>query len=591
MTAPGNTDVGGESREVRRICNRLIQQSFSYIASCLISKAKPSAENPLLKSSLCELCQAVPFYNLPRLKRSSEHGELDFYTECMITDRLRGASYPSIAGHTRHPPGFKHVDGLDELSKSAQKCELCALIDVCVGQFIPCALEYTSDVDDPDKKPFGLPETFRLWLARRDHDAPGFVIYTDSNKDNDVLFVGEVSFLAHEDNFALRQKFPGRLIQNDPDHAKSLNRVFEWLDTCLKTHTACRFADVALPTRVLDLQSPCVDNMVVVKDTAGRRGEYAALSYCWGKTGNLKSTTATIEEHRRGIKVTSLPKTIQDAVVIAQHLGLRYLWVDALCIIQDDVKDWEREAQQMARIYANAYLSISALGAKDTSQGCLAPRQISQKVVPLDYDDENNTRHRVFATIVTQQEMGTKRRDLGGYPASERGWILQERILAQRTLHLGNDQMYFECGWGFQSEDGYAEPRDSQPSSLKHDSEFFDGDMAGSLFAGFEGWARLVKIYGMRYLTNDSDKLPAFSGIAKRYEALLDDIYVAGLWKGRLIDDLHWVAEFWRTPPDYRAPSWSWMSIDGPISIQDMNAQKAGRQCANVLEYHLELKG
>jgi Heterokaryon incompatibility protein (HET) len=350
-----------------------------------------------------------------------------------------------------------------------------------------------------------------------------------------------------------------------------------------------------LPTRVLDVQSRRADGMVRLLDTGAERARYATLSYCWGTTGNLKSTTTTVGLHRSGIKIDALPKTVRDAVAVTQHLGLQYLWVDALCIIQDDPQDWDREAQSMARVYANAYVNISALGAADTSQGCFMRRPPDRGAVPLEYHHDDGTCHQVFATIVTQTQMGSERRDLSGYPTSTRAWTLQERILARRTLHFGTEQMFFECAWGFRSEDGFVEPRYGRgatiPESLSQGEEFINGDMAGTHFYGFQGWTRLVTIYAARGLTKSSDKLPAFSGIAQRYEAMLKDEYIVGLWKSRLIEDLHWSSESWFIPPGYRAPSWSWMSIDGNIFMPDMKEKNMGQKCAIVLDYHLEFKG
>lgn len=367
--------------------------------------------------------------------------------------------------------------------------------------------------------------------------------------------------------------------------------------SCQEKHPLCRFEEAQLPTRVLDVQSRMADTTITLVDSEGLSARYATLSYCWGLSGNLKTTKANIQAHRNGIKIDTLPKTIREAVITAQHLSLRYLWVDALCIIQDDTEDWEQEAQRMARVYASAYINISALGAADTSNGCFMRRPADRGAVPLLYHLEDGTECKVFATIAYQLAMGTEKHDLSGYPASIRAWTLQERILARRTLHFAAEQMFFECAWGFQSEDGFLEHRgkiDDTPSTARlggKPSIFVEGDMASTHFSGYEGWARLVNIYGTRLLTKSSDKLPAFSGIAQRYEEMLQDTFVAGLWKSRIIEDLHWSSESWYIPPDYRAPSWSWMSIDGPIHMPDMAGKNTGRKCATVLDYHLEVKG
>ncbi|KAI5919262.1 heterokaryon incompatibility protein-domain-containing protein [Camillea tinctor] len=511
---------------------------------------------------------------------------------------LRGASYPFMLGHTPYPPGFKHKCGIEVLYESALSCELCAIIHECLGKFIGVFTDYMqNDEIARSVRPFGSPGSFQLWLCARRQDAPGFLIYTDSSKNNDIFEVGEVAFGVRNEDSTLHHKFPGRVIEDDPGTEKTLSRAREWLTSCQDTHPHCRRSSTKLPTRILDVQSCRSDGMVKLLDTGEEHAIYATLSYCWGTSGNLLSTTKTVELHRQGIKTDTLPKTIQDAVVVTQFLGLKYLWVDALCIIQDDPQDWSREARNMAQVYANAYINISALGAADTSQGCFMRRSPRRGPIPLDYHGDDGTRLKVFATIVTQPAMGTEKRDLGGYPISSRAWTLQERMLARRTLHFGNDQMFFECAWGFRCEDGYTEPTNSQqatsiPETLSQDEQPTNrGDIAGRQFSGYKGWATLINIYGRRHLTKSSDKLPAFSGLAQRYEGLLQDVYVAGLWKSRLVDDLHWSAEEWCVPADWRAPSWSWMSIDGPVHMPDMQAKEVGQQqCAAVLDYRLQHK-
>jgi hypothetical protein len=155
------------------------------------------SDYPPKTAALCELCRTAPLFDLPKLKRSAGPGDLEAYTDRVLTPKIRGASYPFIWGHTPHPPGFKHQPGLDMLHKSAQTCELCAVIQVCVRRFIPHLDEYLNDEMARSIRPgFDTPKSFQIWLSSRRQDAPGFIVYTDSSKDNNSIFeVGEVAFV------------------------------------------------------------------------------------------------------------------------------------------------------------------------------------------------------------------------------------------------------------------------------------------------------------------------------------------------------------------------------------------------------------
>jgi hypothetical protein len=147
-----------------------------------------------------------------------------------------------------------------------------------------------------------------------------------------------------------------------------------------------------LPTRVLDLGTlPGRKAMSNTNDWDGlfvngtcrlaekreqEMGQYVALSYCWGTSLTYKTITGRLESHRRGIDFAQLPRTLQDAIMMTRYLDLRYIWIDCLCIIQDDKLDWEREAGNMASIYSNSYLTIAAARAHHSAEGFLGSRGI-----------------------------------------------------------------------------------------------------------------------------------------------------------------------------------------------------------------------
>jgi hypothetical protein len=133
-------------------------------------------------------------------------------------------------------------------------------------------------------------------------------------------------------------------------------------------HAECSLAKPAqLPTRILDITNERPRLFL----SNGQVGTYAALSYCWGTKGNLTTTKDTLDPFTTEIPAVKIPATLKDAIQIAKSLGYQYLWIDALCIIQDDELDWQRESGRMAQVYGNADLVIAASSAKDSPEGFL----------------------------------------------------------------------------------------------------------------------------------------------------------------------------------------------------------------------------
>jgi hypothetical protein len=143
---------------------------------------------------------------------------------------------------------------------------------------------------------------------------------------------------------------------------------------------------------------------------------YVALTYCWGKTQNFITTLENLEGLKERIPWEKLPQTIKDAITVTRRLGIRYFWVDALCIIQDSPEDWEAESMRMADVYGGAFLTISAASGPDVHHGLTRQTVGSKPEYPLQSD-----------------------------PLYSRAWALQERILSPRILIFGSDQIYWEC--------------------------------------------------------------------------------------------------------------------------------------------------
>jgi len=156
------------------------------------------------------------------------------------------------------------------------------------------------------------------------------------------------------------------------DHC--IARLRSWTISCNETHTLCRKSferESPLPTRVLDLrperEGDSNDLRLVV--TGNHSARYMTLSHCWGEFQPLLTTSANIKQREKNIAFNDLPRTFQEAVVVTRELGIRYLWIDCLCIIQGDKEDWDLESGRMADVYSNSYMNIAATKAKDCHGG------------------------------------------------------------------------------------------------------------------------------------------------------------------------------------------------------------------------------
>jgi hypothetical protein len=142
-------------------------------------------------------------------------------------------------------------------------------------------------------------------------------------------------------------------------------------------------------------------------DTEGKTFQYAALSHCWGSGPRLTTTKSNWSKLALNVSFNALPPLFQDAVIITRQLGLRYIWIDSLCIIQDSLRDWETESSKMGSIYQNSYITISATNSSDGSAKCLAARR---KPVKIPYEN------------TTKKELAVRaRRVLNHHPKNEPG--------------------------------------------------------------------------------------------------------------------------------------------------------------------------
>jgi hypothetical protein len=279
--------------------------------------------------------------------------------------------------------------------------------------------------------------------------------------------------------------------------------------------------------------------------------------------GNVKYLTlsrANLETFTQRIPPEALSKTFQDAIVITREFGIGYLWIDSLCIIQDDADDWNREASSMSGVYGSSTLNIAASGASDGSIGCF-------------FKQEKTLRCQIEVTATEGKKMYNVvprwffENSFAKMPLCKRGWALQERVLPRRNLHFTFTQVFWECHERIACE---TFPSAIPPTIFYRPSGRV---IVRKLFLYKSAWEMLVGIYSACQLTKSSDKLVAMSGLARHIQLQTTwrkEEYVAGLWREGLELQLCWeviLIHFAPTVPPYRAPSWSWASVDTPVIL------------------------
>ncbi len=273
------------------------------------------------------------------------------------------------------------------------------------------------------------------------------------------------------------------------------------------------------------------------------------------------------------IPLSQVPQTFQDAMLIAQRLGVRYIWIDSLCIIQDSEQDWQEQSALMAQVYFNSFCNIAAAHASDSRKGCFIdriPELVAPVKVHLDWGPQPGAYYCVkcyFWTVSVSQA-----------PLNRRAWVYQERLLATRTLYFGETQLYWECREKMACEAFPLRlPFQIGGINAKVDFPLIDGGCRASRMQpqlasnAYKLWGRIVYAYTSGALSRESDKLIAISGIAARMREVIDDEYLAGMWRRHLACQLLWQVRRLekhvpRTRPlEYRAPTWSWASMIGKV--------------------------
>ncbi|KAH6206546.1 hypothetical protein HBI15_165820 [Parastagonospora nodorum] len=383
--------------------------------------------------------------------------------------------------------------------------------------------------------------------------------------------------------------FLGSTHHEDLTSHDSLDFVRDCLIECLDTHRSCRIPvsqQAYMPTRVLDVGliddgHLSVDNrapvyLVDAIEIIGDR-RYVCLSHRWNTSGkNIITETATQEQHKSGIGFQRLDLAYQDTVHILRRLGIRYLWIDSVCIIQDNMHEWETESKTMAKVYSSALFTLARHCDTTTSLACARYPEIvvNETISPP-----------VYARVKSKHisEFGPYHGIDDYSQILSRGWVYQERLLSPRVIHFMDHEISWECQVVSDCQCKHGEPRADlgyYTPKIWHAKALAPGVLGSTAHkhAIEKRWRGIVQEYSGLELTKQTDRLPAIRGCAEQIHAQLKDSahietdfdgsYSFGLWKHCLVSDMAWEiccepgAAVERLPQLFPIPTWSWVSIN-----------------------------
>jgi hypothetical protein len=356
-----------------------------------------------------------------------------------------------------------------------------------------------------------------------------------------------------------------RPLFHDYGGSKSKSCAVSLLTECDRSHTKCRSMHPSRrPKRLLRIDKDEGNNQLwIYLDITPQppptymATRYSALSYCWGRDQEHKLEVASLTTYESGVAISKLSKTLQDAALLSWDLGLKFIWIDCLCILQDDKKDLAREIADLPAIFGNAYITISASRASDSREGFLHP--ISRpptdgSVFSLPYACPNGR----LGSVILYPYIDN--------PIHSRAWTFQEFMLSPRILEYTSSQLRWICR---EREWHYEEKEKKLVDLYQLSLSLHSGVREHCSIKECEIWMTVVWAYSGRALKFSADKLPAISGLAELWSRRTrEDSYLAGLWRSHLPSGLLWLNEHpsLQQGHAYRAPSWSWASLNGSIA-------------------------
>ncbi|KIX97595.1 uncharacterized protein Z520_06373 [Fonsecaea multimorphosa CBS 102226] len=528
-------------------------------------------------SDLCDLCEVL-FEHLLDM-RNPQRYSLDAYDQKLHFSSeflKRGGDFDSLPPDTARTPYnlirasgggcavTTHHGTVSRLASSGETCAVCRLFSAS-DIFLEGATTYevnlhegTGNADDLifELLPVDGP---RQENARLSADAYYLCMRHDFSEDK----------VPEKIQDAARKRIWGRQVHARSDSEECRQLALKWYKTC-QAHERChRPQGSTLPTRVIDVGRRPADT-ICLKTTSEVHGKYVALSYCWGDFLPLKLTRDVIKQFEVSIASASLPKTFQDAVEVTQSLGFRYLWIDALCIVQDDPLDVAREVASMHKVYGNCELVLSATSSENCNGGLYSLRNAVATEIRL----PKTTNLHTAGTVLIGRYNRHRVAHLDSQPLDRRAWSLQERLLSPAVLHFLPYGLVWECRTVCVSENGEVEVDGIDPF-LKALPWLFLGTWTATKYGT---WTEIVHKYSSKSMTYKSDRLPAVAGLGSYLHdhEYKHTRYYAGLWESELPWNLVWRTSFPQersTTTQCQPPSWTWAAVSGAVSYSTWPAE------------------
>lgn len=501
----------------------------------------------LFNQPLCDFCFEffVPFLN-------KAHRKTCFQCEGRLIDRWQEVEFKAVPDdmNSREVIYFRHHPSIQSLIGC--KTEGCTFCEWLIRHISENDLEPDGEILLVVEKPTALRRA-HLCKILPSRDLQRHCSIKIANVLDNSCLEAEPSQLENPLR-SLPQMLPAR----DSISAIAANAK-KMLDLCTSSHENCATIKKpnAMPTRVIDVGTLECSSLRLTTTAKAPPQRYAIMSYRWGIDGSAyKLFQNRLEDYHRGIPKSELPATLVDAIDFTRQLGIRYLWIDALCILQDgdDRTDWNIEAPKMGEYYRSADVCISALGAPSAESGLFRSADFElaiHKGVTVG-PTPCGTKLRVYEINNDVDETQSFGIAFDSSPLNFRGWTLQERLLSRRLLHIGINQVFLECSSSLTSERGLFEKEEyrtvlptfgtflSLPKFAEFRTQVEETPEKASQESILQRWYELVMEYGPRKLTEEGDRLMAFDGLRMLFQSSMRCKYFYGVWEADICNGLLW---------------------------------------------------